>query len=603
MGIENPEKQEKKAILRFLFPIFASLFLALLPIFAQTIYSTIFHSNTPVATKASVDLSSFSSLDMQNTSIRGDVELYYNQWIVSEPSPEPSSVYVPTPGTWVGKDDGKGGTFDRFGYGSYRYVLTGLKPNLVITPVQNIDVPSRIYLNRELCFSVGSPSKEIQIPVSYLRDNYVSYLAVPSSGIVEVVVEVGNCGVGGINHLDLVVERGASTIGFTNRVVAPFLLGSIIVLTATMVVLVIFSKTKKPAVALAILSLSTIIVHLFSRDSLIIGGDLIYGAALFSNLSLVGFSGTIIGLLLYGLWSRGAVLRSREFYILFGLTVLMLPLSLLLLNTPFQIIVAIIGLVVPLIVYVKSFICHIKRRGNLALMMLSGTIVGYSLVALVFTLDILPAEFIIHPTVFIALVSIELLLAGFADILSYSIVRRNEAILDHRYKTISNRALAKLATESEVNAALEWIGEGYEKSTDVGDKHLLWFSDLMRRRLHALRKQTIPLMEDAGLESALFRYRCALLEKTFDFVLDIEEGSIEVPPLIFEAVIAEILRDLQPDESVMISDDHKVARLIYPSHIQINEGTENSILGRCKVCGLLVAFHQGSIVISKETRR
>ena len=121
MGSIGPQKKEKRAVFRLLFPLLISLMIIVLPSAIQLISTFVIQEPYPVAVAAEVNLSNYSKLDFQNTSLVGEIEFYPNAWIISESENVPDPVPFQTPGVWIGYPDGKGGTMSREGYGSYRY--------------------------------------------------------------------------------------------------------------------------------------------------------------------------------------------------------------------------------------------------------------------------------------------------------------------------------------------------------------------------------------------------------------------------------------------------------------------------------------------------
>ena len=589
--------------MRLLLPILVSSLLIFLPLALQLVYTYFIQGPHPVAVAGEVDLSSYSKLEFQNTSLVGEVEFYPNAWIASEPEQTAEPIPFQTPGLWVGYPDGNGGKMGRDGYGSYRYSITGLKPGQTITPVRNIDVPSRIYLDGTLCFQVGDVKKSDGNSVCRLDNLFTQSIAVPASGRVEFIMEVGDSGTGGVDHLGLIQPPGDHYPGFATRVLAPFSTGCILAGAVATAFFVGFSPRKRSAFALVGIILAVGFLYFFSRDSLLIGLDVVYVGMVFGTLSFVGFALGVIGLLLYGRFTRNPVCNQTEFALLIGLTIFSMLLFIPTLGTKVSSIPLVLLLSTPLLMLVQSIVFYAKGRGGLPFILLCAAFVGYGVNALLFSFDFLPQNLIIHPTVFAGIVALEAFVTAFVDIYRYSVARRDKAILQRRYQFATNRSLAYFANEGEIISALGWIGESYESSINEGDQNLLHVSSMMRRRLMALRERSISLAEEAELESAIIDIVNASQKTSATLVLDYENGEIQLPPLIFEGVIAEISPKITESEAIVLSEFWGTVRLDYPKRITISETTSSSIMERCSLLQQRVDFRPGSIVIHSERRK
>lgn len=603
MGDVSPQKKTKRARWRLLLPILVSSLLIFLPLTIQLVYTYFIQGPHPVAVAGEVDLSSYSKLEFQNTSLVGEVNFYPNAWIASEPEQPAKPIPFKTPGLWVGYPDGKGGRMGRGGYGSYHYLIKGLKPGQAISPVRNIDVPSRIYLNGILCFQVGDVVKSGGNSVCRLDNLFAQSISVPSSGQVEFIMEVGDSRTGGVDHLGLIQPPGDQYPGFATRIFAPFTTGCIFAGAIATAFFVGFSPRKRSAFALVIIILAAGFLYFFSRDSILIGLDVVYVGMVFGALSFAGYALGIIGLLLYGRFTRNPVCNQTEFALLIGQTIFSMLLMIPTWGTRVASIPLVLLFSIPLLMLIQSIVFYAKGRGGLPFIFLCAAFVGYGVDALLFAFDILPQNLIIHPTVFASIVSLGGFATAFVDIYRHSVAKRDKAILQRRYQFATNRSLAYFANEGEIISALQWIGESYESSISAGDQILLHVSTLMRRRLMALRERSISLAEEAELESSIADIVNASQKTSAMFVLDYEHGELPVPPLIFEGVIAEISPKMKENEAIVLSDFLQAIHLDFPKRITVSEAILSSIAERCSLLHQRVDFRPGSIVIYHEARK
>lgn len=600
MGKSSPQKKEKRARTRLLFPILGAFLLLFLPISIQLAFTFGLSEPFPTAVAGEVDLTGHNRREYQTATLTGEIEFYPNSWIVSEPETVPEAVPFHTPGVWVGYSDGKGGTMGRDGYASYRYVLKGMRAGDAITPARNLDVASRIFLNGKLCFQAGELSKTAANPFVDLSNMFSSYVTVPESGIVEFVMEVGNSGSGGPDHIGLFYRYGTTPSGFATRAFAPFATGAILTVVVATSVFVIFSPRRKSAFALVGVVASTAVLYLFSRDSFFIGLELFYSGLVFGGLTLFGFISGIICLLLYGLFAQKAGCSKRTFFGgLIGLT-LLLGFVPLVSGTPYLALILFLMSAIPVAAAVRGFVLYARGRGNLPFNMMCITFGGYGLLLALFALDIIPVLPTLRPTLFSGAIALEVFATAFGDILRYSVMRRDKAILENRYRAVNNRALAYLTKEEDILTSLQWIGKSYETSVALGDKRLVSLSAFLRRRLMTLRENSIPLSTEAEIESGLLDLTNSIHNRESILLLDVDQGQLMVPPLIFEGVIAEISSKINENEAMVISEYRRAVRLNYPRRIELSEAIKNNISERCSLLNLWVHYRPGTIIIVQE---
>ena len=175
MGISFPQQNGKRMGFRSLLPFFLSLFLFFAPVVVQTVLYITSINSSYILQDGVVDVSNRKEDLFQNTYIKGDVEFFYNEWIVSEPNEsDPSPIYLPTPGRWTNRAGVNGESLPSSGFGSYRFWIAGLEPGKAIRVFHNIEIPNRIYLNGTLTSQTGNPSREEQSAIIALSNQYSS---------------------------------------------------------------------------------------------------------------------------------------------------------------------------------------------------------------------------------------------------------------------------------------------------------------------------------------------------------------------------------------------------------------------------------------------
>lgn len=599
MGKGSPLNSRLNTFLQYFLPSFLAIFLAFSPLFTQAFITIANYQNLPIASQAVLDLAEKQEFDFQNRYLSGDIEFFYNQWIVSEPSEEQTSVSYETPGNWSRRSYDGLGTLTGSGYASYRYVITGLQPGTVLYAFRNIEVPNRIYLNGVLCSSIGQPSKESQVTFIDLSDEYVSPITVPVDGRVEYVMEVGNTGDGGAEHIGCVYAEGHTILDFSNRIIAPIALGFIIASMVTLVAFFALSQNRWRSLLLVGMTASTGLLYLFSQDTLFIGLSFVYSEPVFSSLMVAMYAGMVILMILYGLFRRPSKVNVNEGLALsVGAGICALLYSFLH-GSAFGWVALTVLASFPLYIFIRNFVASSRGRPDPQFMILTGAVLGYGVMLPFFAANVFRMPLTSFPTIFAITMTVLIFACGFRDIYMTAVIKRDFAVLERRYRGISNRALAKLASEEETISTLSMIGESYRISTKEGDRRLLSFSTLMRRRLLALRQDKIAFSEECELESQLNDLHNATSKQEVVMVLDVEEGNMEVPPLIFETVIAELRSQIFEGEFMRLWESKKSVALFYPERCYVSDSAKQAILERCSLLGQSVRFRKGSILIDE----
>ena len=600
MGSTSPLKNKNHPRLRVILPIIFSVLLLFLPLGIHAVNAALLEE-VPTVNRGEMDFEGHDNYAYHDFFLHGEVEFYYNQWIISEPN-EPSYIYLPTPGSWSGATWKDGTRLDRSGYGSYRYVMHNLKPGTTLYVERNTDVPNRIYLNGILCSSAGNPNKEFQSPVYTMGENFDESIVVPGNGVVEYVMEVGNTGVGGARFLRTIATYSQEDFDYLPRAFTTVVVGMIFGIILLTTALFVIAQDRARHVFLSLSGLCALLLHLFSRDSLFLYNNLIISTQ--SMLALTGLFIALIAffLILYAHLGRNRLFSRKEVVGLSASIAAGVAVFVALIGTGF----AFLG-VIPIIAsllysYVKSMVATVKERPNLGFGILISLLIGYVILVLAVLYGAWSISLVYEPTVFTFVFAAMVLGIGFLDIYRVSTAKKDKAILERRYRLVANRALAMYASEQESLDMLSSIGNAYEENVHDGDHLLLQFSSSMRKRLIALRQEKISLQQECEIEDALFELRALSFKKEALFVLDVDEGKMNVPPLIFERPITEILTKIQKNEMVVLEEGKGVVSLLFPADIELSEATTNSFRERASIAGYEARIRPGMVALAEERK-
>ncbi len=602
MPLQEQENGKKKSVLPSFFVILAAFLLAMLPLFVQTcIASSALESYSSLAGR--VDVSSRKENDFQNYYLVGDVEFYYDQWIVTDEAflEEPLKTYLPTPGSWMEKDF-YGRKLNSLGFASYRYVVTGLTPGTKVFPYRNIEIPNRIYLNRSLCSQTGNPDKLQQSSFVVLNNAETQGVIVPESGMVEYVLEVGNMGEGGAIHIGCLHLENTLLFDMSNPVYGAISFGIIAGIILVSLGLLFLTKSKATSFLLLGIAGCGLMVYFFSRDSVFTGFSMFYSAPFFEVFMVIHLALAATLSLIYTSKRRGNpffVYERVALHILLALSSLgfLFAHGSFLENAFLILLVLTAGYMMG-----RCLFAYIRRKAAPHALILFSSITGFLLILLMFNFDIYTIPFVFYP----AFLSVILVLCafgvGFYEIYSYSLFRADQNKLRLRYQEISNRALARLSAEENTLASLSFIGKEYEESEKKGDRSLVEFSSLLRKRLMALRREKMPFSEECELESELFEMNKKVLGFKGELLLDYERGEIEVPPLLFQGAIEELAPQLSEGETIVLEERGYYVGISFPTRLSLSEKEIRGIDEKASLLWLGTQSKKGHLVVFRKVR-
>ncbi|MCR5348868.1 MAG: hypothetical protein K6E59_04595 [Bacilli bacterium] len=555
-----------------------------------------------MASQAVVELPKQEGFSHQNKYVVGEVELYYNQWIVTDGQSEAPRLFQ-TPGKWNDRLTQDGVDLPSDGYASYRYVIKGLKPGSLVLAFDNVEIPNRIFLNRTLSSSKGSPSRERQSTFVNLSEGITESVVVPEDGIVEYVIEIGNTGQGGLNHIGAIYLQGNAPRLFTSAYISTLALGFMFATFVTLLVLNFISPKRWPMVLLSVLLLAVVFVYLFSLDSVFIGAGWLFSEPVFEWMRFILLCVAVLLSLVFRWMTDSYSLEVFELAgLLSGLGVTII-IYIVTHGTGLEWIPMLLLFTFPVYVLIRSFIRGYHGNFRKSPLLLYTCLGAYVLVSAFFNANVFFTPFIYHPTFFSLAFTAGTFICGFSEIHRVSLVKKDAAVLERRYRGISNRALARLSSESETITVLRLVGTSYEQSLKAGDRRLLGFSSLMRKRLVALRKDKIPFSEECELESQLVSLRNDTFGREATLLLGVEKGTFEVPPLIFESLIDSLCAQVGEEEYISLEEVRRGVVLRYPTRLFPEAAILQSMEERCQYLSLELRVRKGEVRLLAVKRK
>lgn len=158
-------------------------------LFFLTYFSVIAESK-PKVVRGFLDLSHYEANDKEVFILDGEWEFYWQQFLVSEPPLEPSSIPMPVPKVWNGY------FFEQkeipaFGYGTYRLQLILPKgTEHFALYIQELACAYRLYVDRQLILSVGEAASSAEKYYPQFKPEIAYFHTTNPS--VEILLEVSN---------------------------------------------------------------------------------------------------------------------------------------------------------------------------------------------------------------------------------------------------------------------------------------------------------------------------------------------------------------------------------------------------------------------------
>lgn len=586
-------------LLRVFLPILFSLLMIAIPIGTRLAFLGL-DQEIPALNQGNLDLSEHKQLFYHNYFLRGQVEFFYNEWIVSEPNDDASFVYIPTPSPWTGKTDANGNTMSASGFGSYRYLISGLTPGARVYADANLNIPNRIYLNRFLCSQNGNPSKQNQSTLVPAKPSISTYVEVPLDGVVEYVMEVGNTNMGGTYYLGTVIGVDNTAAKAFPRILSLLTVGVILSSIGVGVILMFLAQNRLRHACLIGAAAANVALYAVSRDSVLGNFNYVFSMRLSEVFSAGFFVIMTIMLLLYGYFSRSRALKRSEIITVNAILIASMFGFGILSGTGYEWIPFIFILACTFVGEVRFIYLVYHRQLNYAFLSLWSFLLGYGVVLLGSFAGLFDTYLQQIPTIFAAFFVITFLGIGFYDVHQESLIQKDKAVVERRFRLVSNRALVRVSTDKETLWTLSEIGNAYRADFKEGDRKLVFFSGLLRKRLLALREETITFENECDLESKFFRLRNANIHAPATLLLGFDDGDMKVPPLLFEEAILEIIHGFKNEGIVSLEETNHVITLTYPSDISLSETVISNARERATVSGFVIHFEPGKIILESE---
>ena len=514
----------------------------------------------PKAKDGEISLVDYSfGLNQNRMNLAGDVEFYYGRWIITDNEQSADKdCYISLPGTWTGLEidrDNEKIKLTNYGYASYKVTITGLTPYSQIGGLFSpLGIPYRYFIDGVEVTSYGKMSKVSNPAGFYKLDKNQRTVTVPSSGTIQVVLEVSNSGTGGVKCIPGVYSGNLDThdsnlwYGLNS-----FIIG--ILLTSFVVISVVFwVSTAKDSIKYLFASTCSALVYLlFSIDGLHSFLKWFYFVMPVTALPGSLFLVLAIVLLICHLSHNHLLRIPKWIYYSYYLICLLSCVGMWFLRTSPWIFISYVIIGVLSFSFVLALVKKLSKGNSYYLIILGSVIsmmIGLLFVEMLSSMSVLSYEIEHIPSVL-------LFIAGVLVFLIYILVpiqlKKEEERLNRNKKEwneLSSKLIQKSALKDELSSSIDSIKEGYKENIDEGDRVLSLFADNLRVEINSLEHHLISF--DKEVSNAL-NYIDLINTKTgkdYQIILDIDPSSYLVPNAFLPTLINQAI-NLKKDDSLM----------------------------------------------------
>lgn len=504
--------------------------------------------NVPENKNGVMDMNGYDiSTTLVSATMSGEWEFFYNKWIVTDNLDVVPDANIEIPKRWTGMKL-EGERLGRHGYASYRMVVINPPEGSTLgIRMSTFPVGCRAYINGELNMMSGTVSKEKGESTSTgLWDYWQPYLVTDESQL-EIVVEVGHNGYGGLFYPPWLVYAGRpiQPIYGTTNIIVFTMVGAMAACVLFYFIITLstgFSKAKWPSM----LFMLFLLFHLFTSNEF----TLIFGAYLpfnfFSLMYELCFITGIIAVALFfiSLLTNGKLIINRAGKTVYAcIFLLVFVLYYALFGTQYQILPIVLGLTSLAYVFFKmlrerKYNPNFEKADLLILFILTFMFEWeaiYNLGLLNYGLEALVSVSLLIIMIITGVSAFSTLRKKFAKALQASELKReNEIIKYNVYKNQVNPHFI-FNTLSSIQALYKQDNEAGDDAIGRFSRHLRRIVDSSNTELHSFDEELKIIMNYVELEKLR-------LKRSPQILFDINFQDFYVPVLSLQPLIENALR-------------------------------------------------------------
>lgn len=479
-----------------------------------------------------------------NMPIVGELEFYYNRWIVTDQDERVQDSFIKAPSKWSNRLNNDK-VFSKKGYASYKVTLKGLKPGEKIKiKCNSLTLSVNLFLNGQKMGYCGFPSKDSLDKISNLNESDSSFYIIPEDGIVEVVLETGLCKYGGLIAMPSIIleEHNSSYMSFINFL-PPTTLG-LLIFSILISFFISFSLKRGEGKFYPFFVFLTITLHfIFSYDFFlrtrgfnIFPMDMIFEAHSFMTLCL--FS---VMQLVYFRMNKNMSLSKK--YVI-GSIIYLGALSIL-----YYFLIATIGtLVLWLLFYlfhiplIVKCVKRINRDKDEFFIYVYFIMIGISLIEMLDYMDLITLTTYGHTSVYMIVIMF-MTFGYYAHRLIYlNHIEKKSKDMEIEALKLKQEVLLNQIKPHFVYNALTTIQGLYHKDMKEGDEGIVLFSKYLRTNVDAIESGLIPFTDELDNVINYLDLVNLSVDPPFSLELEIDFEEFMIPVLSLQPIIENAIK-------------------------------------------------------------
>ncbi|MDE7263912.1 MAG: histidine kinase [Anaeroplasmataceae bacterium] len=533
-----------KTIIKILFSLFCIFFgmsyMLLFSFYDDKIY------NIPRAIEGVMDFEDCKNYNKKiNMPIVGELEFYYNRWIITDHDENEMDSFLYAPSKWSNQLNNSF-IYPKKGYASYKVTLINLEPNTKIKiPCTSLTLSVNLYLNHEYAGYCGFPSKTEVDRVKDLTESNSYFVIVPEDGKVELVLETGLSEYGGLVAMPYIMleEHNHSYMNFINFV--PGITLGLLVFSIFISLFISFSLKRGEGRYYPFFVFLCITAHfIFSYDILLrtrgfnwYAKDMIFQG--FSFLTLCIFAGFQM---IYMQKIKSLKVSKLYFYMNLSLLVVLSLINFIFLATIGSFICWLIFYILQIPILIKSIRHIVKQDNNIFFNYVYFIMLGLSIIEMMDYVDLISLTTYGHTSFYMIFIMIMTL--GFY---AHRLIFLNK--MEKKSKDIEIEAL-KLKQDILINQikphfvynALATIQSLYHKDVHQGDYGIILFSKYLRTNVDSIDTGMIDFSDELDNVINYVELVNLSLEQKFNLELEIEVEDFKLPILSLQPIIENALK-------------------------------------------------------------
>ncbi len=527
----------------FVLKISLSLIFLFLPMSIMLIYSNfddkIYH--IPRASQGVMDFKDCKNYNKSiNLPIVGELEFFYNRWIITDHDRKDKDSYIQAPSKWSNLTNNSI-VYSRKGYASYKVTLAGLTPgSKVKIKCNSLTLSVNLFLNGEKAGYCGIPSKDKYDLVSELNTSDSIFVSVPEDGRVEVVLETGLSKYGGLVAMPYIVleDHSSTYMNFINFLPATTL--GLLFFSICISLFISFSSNRGEGKYYPFFTFLTITAHfIFSYDILLRtrGFNLYAKDMIFEGCSFLTLCIFSIVQLLYFSRNKGIAIKKGYLYFTMGCLSILSAFYFVFLATVGALVIWLLFYLLHIPILIKCFKVILRKKDNVFFIYIYFIMIGISLIEMLDYMDLITLTTYGHTSAYMIVIML-LTFSFYAHrLIHLNYIEKKSKDMEIEALKLKQDVLLNQIKPHFIYNALTTIQGLYHKNLEEGDEGIVLFSKYLRTNVDAIEAGLIPFNDE--LDNVIHYVSLVNLsvDPPFPLETEIEYEDFMLPVLSLQPII------------------------------------------------------------------